>query len=102
MRKRNRPPSHPGHILKELYLLPLGITNTKLAQHLGVSRKAISSIVNGHKAITPEMALRLSRALSNTTPESWLNLQRNYDLWYTSHNDQAWQTVCPITTPAAV
>ena len=102
MRKRNRPPSHPGQILKELYLRPLGITNTKLAQTLGVSRKAISSIVNGRKAITPEMALRLSRALSNTTPESWLNLQRNYDLWYTSHNTKAWQTVHPIAVPVAV
>jgi addiction module HigA family antidote len=85
--------------LKELYLLPLGLTNTKFAQHLGVSRKAISSIVNGHKAITPEMALRLSRAFSNTTPESWLNLQRNYDLWHTSHDSHAWQTVNPIATP---
>ncbi len=101
MRTRNRPPTHPGQILKELYLTPLGVTNTKLAETLGVSRKAISSIVNERKAITPEMALRLSRAFSNTTPESWLNLQRNYDLWYTSHNTQSWRNVQPIplTTP---
>ncbi|MCP4421151.1 MAG: HigA family addiction module antidote protein [Chloroflexi bacterium] len=77
------------------------MTNTKLVETLGVSRKAISSIVKGRKTITPGMALRLSRAFSNTTPESWLNLQRNYDLWYTSHNTQSWKIVqpLPLTTP---
>ena len=99
MRTRNRPPAHPGRILKELYLTPLGMTNTRLAEILGVSRKAISSIVNERKAITPEMALRLSRAFSNTTPESWANLQRNYDLWHTAHNTQGWKNVQPIPLP---
>ncbi len=96
MRIRNRPPTHPGRILKELYLGPLGISNTGLAEILGVSRKAVSSIVNERKAITPEMALRLSRAFTNTTPESWLNLQRNYDLWHTAHNTHDWKNVQPI------
>lgn len=96
MRIQNRPPTHPGRILKELYLMPLDMTITKLAETLGVSRKAVSSIVNERKAITPEMALRLSRAFSNTTPESWLNLQRNYDLWQASHNTQSWKNVQPI------
>jgi addiction module HigA family antidote len=96
MRVRNRPPTHPGRILKELYLVPLGISNTRLAEILGVSRKTVSSIVNERKVITPEMALRLSRAFTNTTPESWLNLQRNYDLWYTSHNTHDWKNVQPI------
>ncbi|MCB0196243.1 MAG: HigA family addiction module antidote protein, partial [Anaerolineae bacterium] len=62
MRTQNRPPAHPGRILKNLYLSPLHISNTKLAETLNVSRKAISLIVNERKSVTPEMALRLSRA----------------------------------------
>ena len=96
MRTRNRPPTHPGRILKNLYLVPLELSNTKLAQILGVSRKTVSMIVNEHKAITPEMALRLSRAFSNSSPESWLNLQRNYDLWQAEHNTHEWKNVQPI------
>jgi len=96
MRNRRRCPSHPGRILKNLYLKPLSISNTKLAEKLGVSRKAISNIVNEHKSITPEMALRLAQAFPNSTPESWLNLQRNYDLWQTAHKTQDWKSVRPI------
>ena len=101
MRTRNRPPAHPGHILRDLYLSPLGISNTKLAQTLGVSRKAISSIVNGRKSVTPEMALRLSRAFPNTSPEFWLNLQKNYDLWHVAHESQDWQHVQALFTVLA-
>lgn len=75
----NRKPSHPGEILKHLYLEPLGLSVIRLAGVLGVSRKTVSAIVNEHKSVTPEMALRLSQAFS-TTPALWLNLQRNYDL----------------------
>ncbi|RME41150.1 MAG: addiction module antidote protein, HigA family [Caldilineae bacterium] len=96
MRVRNRPPAHPGRILKNLYLTPLGISITALAATLGVSRKAVSHIVNERKSVTPEMALRLSRAFPNTTPEFWLNLQRNYDLWHAAHNSQTWQSVQPL------
>ena len=95
-RQRMRPPAHPGRILKNLYLTPLNMSNTELAQRINVSRKAISMIVNEHKSITPEMALRLSRAFSNSSPESWLNLQRNYDLWHTAQNTQAWKSVQAI------
>lgn len=105
MRTKNRPPAHPGRILSNLYLSPLGISNTKLADTLGVSRKAISQIVNERKSITPEMALRLSRAFPNTSPEFWLNLQKNYDLWQVSQQSQDWQKVqalfnAPIEAPA--
>jgi antitoxin HigA-1 len=96
MRTRNRPPAHPGRILKNLYLSPLGVSNTELAHALGVSRKAISNIVNEHKSVTPEMALRLSRAFPNTTPEFWLNLQKNYDLWHAAHDSLEWQQVQPL------
>jgi addiction module HigA family antidote len=92
MRERTRPPTHPGGILKRQYLEPLDIGISQAALALGVSRKTLSKIVNERGAITPEMALRLARAL-NTTPELWLNLQRNYDLWQTAHHSDAWQQV---------
>lgn len=73
-------PPHPGEILKELCLEPLGLTVTEAAKGLGVSRKTLSSIVNGNAGISPEMAVRLSIAF-NTSSESWLNQQSQYDLW---------------------
>jgi addiction module HigA family antidote len=66
-----------------------------MAEILGVSRKTLSNIVNEHKSITPEMALRLSKAL-NTTPDLWLNIQKNYDLWHTAHKTRAWKKVKPV------
>jgi len=79
MRMHN--PPHPGEILKSLCLEPLGITVTHAAQALGVSRKTLSSILNGHAGISPEMAIRLSIAF-DTTAESWLNQQTQFDLWH--------------------
>ncbi len=73
-------PPHPGEIIKELCLAPLGLSVTDAAKALGVSRKTLSSIVNGRAGISPEMAMRLSMAL-DTTAESWLNQQVQYDLW---------------------
>ena len=96
MRTQNRQPAHPGRILKNLYLTPLGISNTKLAEAIGVSRKAISYIVNERKSVTPEMALRLSRAFPNTSPEFWLNLQKNYDLWQAARDVQHLQNIQPL------
>ena len=96
MRNRKRCPAHPGRILKNLYLEPLSISNTRLAEILGVSRKAVSAIVNERKSVTPEMALRLSQAFPNSTPESWLNLQKNYDLWQAANKNHEWKSVQPI------
>ena len=79
--KREMPPVHPGEILKEMYLGPLGIGVSEFGIVLGVGRRTISLIVNGHSGISAEMALRLGKAL-NTTPELWLNMQRDYDLWH--------------------
>ena len=73
-------PPHPGEIIKELCLEPLGITVTEAAEALGVSRKTLSSIINGKSGISPEMAVRLSIAF-NTSSESWLNQQTQNDLW---------------------
>ena len=73
-------PPHPGKIIKELCLEPLGVSITEAAEALGVSRKTLSSIINGKAGISPEMAVRLSIAF-NTSSESWLNQQTQYDLW---------------------
>jgi antitoxin HigA-1 len=73
-------PPHPGEVLRDLCLEPLGLTVTDAAAALGVSRKTLSSILNGRAGISPEMALRLSIAF-NTTAESWLIQQSQYDLW---------------------
>ena len=73
-------PPHPEKILRELCIEPLGISVTEAAEGLGVSRKTLSAILNGRSGISPEMALRLSIAF-NTSPESWLNQQTQYDLW---------------------
>jgi addiction module HigA family antidote len=74
-------PPHPGEIIRDLCLEPLGLSVTDAAEALGVSRKTLSSILNGRSGISPEMALRLSKAF-NTSPESWLNQQVQYDLWH--------------------
>ena len=74
-------PPHPGEILRELCLDPLALTVTEAAKALGVSRKTLSTILNGHGGISPKMAVRLSIAF-NTTAESWLNQQVQFDLWH--------------------
>lgn len=78
--KMHNPP-HPGEVLKALCLSPLNLTITEAARGLGVSRKTLSSILNGRAGISPEMAVRLSIAF-NTSAESWLHQQLQYDLWH--------------------
>jgi antitoxin HigA-1 len=73
-------PPHPGEILKELWLDPLCLTITSTAEHLHVSRKAISELVNGHTALSPDMAVRLQLAFGKSA-KSWLAHQAAYDLW---------------------
>ena len=80
-------PPHPGEVLKELCLEPLGLTVTEAAKGLGVSRKTLSTIINGKAGISPEMAVRLSIAF-NTSSESWLNQQSQYDLWRAEQHRQ--------------
>ena len=77
--KMHNPP-HPGEVLRSFCLEPLGLTVTEAAEALGVSRKTLSAILNGRAGISPEMAVRLSIAL-DTTAESWLAQQLQYDLW---------------------
>ena len=73
-------PAHPGEILRGLYLEPLDLTVTDAAKALAVTRKALSELLNGKTGISITMAIRLSKAFG-TTPELWLNLQQNFDLW---------------------
>jgi antitoxin HigA-1 len=78
-------PPHPGEVLRELCLEPLGISVTDAAAALGVSRKTLSAILNGRSGISPEMAIRLGKAF-NSSAESWLNQQVQYDLWTAQQN----------------
>jgi addiction module HigA family antidote len=73
-------PPHPGIVLRELCLQPLGLSVTAAAKALGVSRKSLSEVLNGRAGISPEMAIRLSLAFG-TSADSWLNQQVQYDLW---------------------
>ena len=82
--KMHNPP-HPGEVLKALCLEPLNLTVTETARSLGVSRKTLSAILNGRGGVSPEMAVRLSIAF-NTSAESWLNQQLQYDLWHAEQN----------------
>jgi addiction module HigA family antidote len=78
MRMHN--PPHPGEVIRKLCLEPLGLSVTKAAKALGVSRNTLSSLLNGETGISPQMAVRLSIAF-DTTAESWMNQQVQYDLW---------------------
>ena len=78
MRMHN--PPHPGEIIRELCVEPLGLTVTEAAKALKVTRKTLSTLLNGRAGISPEMALRLYRVFGRT-PEGWMRLQIQFDLW---------------------
>jgi len=73
-------PPHPGEVIRELCLVPLGLSVTAAAKALDVTRKTLSELLNGKSGVSPEMAIRLSIAFK-TSPESWLSQQMQYDLW---------------------
>lgn len=73
-------PTHPGEMLREDFLPDYGLTVSGLAEALGVSRQTVNELLRGRRAVSPEMALRLSRLFGNTA-EFWLNAQRAVDLW---------------------
>jgi addiction module HigA family antidote len=76
----HRPPTHPGEVLQEEFLKPLGISQAGLAHHLGCSAKDINRIIKGHVGLSAAMAWRLADVF-RTSPEFWMNLQNNYTLW---------------------
>jgi len=74
-------PPHSGEFIRGVYLEPFGITGRQLSSKLGVSPSTLNRILKGNSGVSSEMALRLSKALGRS-PESWLIMQDNYDLWY--------------------
>jgi len=74
-------PAHPGEIIKELVIEPLGLTVTETAARLGVSRQSLSRVLNTRSAVTVELALRLEMTFGNPGAAHWLRLQNAYDLW---------------------
>ena len=97
-RKITRKRTHPGELIREEYMKPLKLTVTSLAVSLGISRKTLSTIINERAGVTPDMALRLSRAFS-TSPELWMNMQQGYDLWVAENSESDWQKVKPVYVP---
>ena len=83
MRMHN--PPHPGEIIREFCIEPLHLSVTEAANALGVTRKTLSALLNGRSGISPEMALRLSKVFGRT-PEGWLRLQLQFDLWKTEQS----------------
>ncbi len=103
MANLERKPFAPGEILKEEFMDPLGLTQEDLAQRLGISRRRINEIIRGRREITPDTALRLSKAF-RVTPELWLNLQQRYNLWMIAHDPKKrkkYISIKPIKAKAA-
>ena len=78
-------PPHPGEFIREIYLTPFGVSVRALAGSLDVSPSTLSRLLNGQSGISPEMALRLSKAIGRS-PESWLAMQHQHDLWNAKRN----------------
>lgn len=95
MRPENRIPTHPGEILLEEFLRPLGLTQTRFAAHIGVPIQRVNEIVRGRRGVSAETAWLFSKALG-TTPEFWLNLQNAHDL--AAHRPT--RDVAPLVRPA--
>ena len=100
MLPRHRRPTPPGEILRHEFLEPLGLTQKELAAALGITRVRLSEIIRGRRAITPDTALRLSRCF-DTTPEFWLGLQTDVQLWDTLQAHGAeYESIKPVKAAA--
>jgi addiction module HigA family antidote len=95
LRDPKRRPTHPGAILREDVLPALGMTQTELAQRLGVSRLSVSDLIHEKRAMTPEMAARIGKLLE-TSPESWLRMQDAVDLWEVQQHPEKLASIKPI------
>lgn len=84
----HRPPPHPGEMLQEEFLRPLGMSQSELARRLGISFPRVNELVRGKRGVTPDTALRLAR-LFGTTPDVWLNLQLAWDLYHLARSGDA-------------
>jgi addiction module HigA family antidote len=85
---RNRPPTHPGEMLLEEFLVPAGVTQTEFALRIGVSYVRLNAVINGRRGVTPDTALRLERA-TGMDADFWLGLQTRWDLWHALRSEEA-------------
>ena len=95
MRDPKRKPTHPGEILLEDVLPALKMTQGELAKRLGVSRLSVSELLHGKRSLSPDMAVRIGR-LTNTTAESWLQMQAAVDLWTLEQDPKRYRHIEPI------
>ncbi|MGH2372000.1 MAG: HigA family addiction module antitoxin [bacterium] len=97
---RQRPPTHPGEMLREEFVKPLGITQSELAVRLGISFPRLNEIIRGKRAVTPDTALRLARVLGMSA-DFWLGLQLDWDLWHAMRGSKAEEIAQlePLRTP---
>ena len=84
----HRPPTHPGEMLLEEFLKPLGVTQSAFAARLDVSFPRLNEVINGRRAVTPDTALRLAR-VTGMSADFWLGLQQDWDLWHAMRSDGA-------------
>lgn len=101
MLPKNRQPTHPGEILRYEYLEELNMTQQQLADSIGITRVRINEIILGKRSITPDTAFRLAKFL-NTTPEFWIGLQTNFDMWNTfQKRRKEYKTIRPLKSEVA-
>jgi addiction module HigA family antidote len=99
LRNPNRKPTHPGAILREDVLPALGMTQTKFAQSLMVSRLTVSELLHEKRGLSPDLAARIGR-LTSTTPESWLRMQAAVDLWEVNRHPERLSAIRPLEAMA--
>lgn len=92
LRNPNRRPTHPGELLREDVLPGMGVSQSKLAELLGVSRLTVSQLMHEHRALSPDMAMRLEKLLG-TSAESWLRMQEAVDLWEARQQPERFATI---------
>ena len=85
MIQENRPPTHPGEMLLEEFLQPLGMTQSEAARRMEIPLNRLNEVIRGRRGITADTALRLAKLL-NTDPEIWMNLQNQWDLWHAARS----------------
>ena len=85
---KNRPPTHPGEILREEFLSPLNLTQSQVASAIHVPYQRVNELINGKRGITPSTALRLAKFFG-TTPDFWINLQTRWDLYHALQKEQS-------------
>ena len=101
MLPKNRKPTHPGEILRYEYLEELNMTQQQLADAIGITRVRVNEIILGKRSVTPDTAFRLAKYF-NTTPDFWINLQNNYDMWNTlQKRKKEYEVIQPLKNQVA-